>query len=92
MLYLQKKPVNKLSSLIKSFWMIDSESDATITQEKIIPDGYPEMIFHYRKPYRINIDGEWNTQNKYLIAGQIRKYFLLENTGALGMFAIKFQP
>ncbi|MDH7446876.1 helix-turn-helix transcriptional regulator [Aquimarina sp. 2201CG14-23] len=72
--------------------MIDSEGDDRIKREKIIPDGYPEMIFHYEQPYRTNINGDWFEQEMDLIAGQIKNYFYLENTGNTGMFAIKFQP
>ncbi len=50
------------------------------------------MIFHYGDPYRANISGEWYTQGKNLIAGQITNHFFLENTGTSGMIGIKFQP
>ena len=93
MIYKQVDPSTKLSGYIKSFWLVDSENDNSIHREKIIPDGYPEMIFHYKDPYKSNINGKWRDQrDNYLIAGQIRNYFYLENTGYTGMFAIKFQP
>jgi AraC-like DNA-binding protein len=92
MIYKNVSPCDHLKTLVKSFWMVDSEGDATIRREKIIPDGYPEMIFHYGDPYRANISGEWYTQEKYLIAGQITNYFFLENLGISGMIGIKFQP
>ena len=72
--------------------MIDSEGDTTIRREKIVPDGYPEMMFDYGSPYRANITGEWYIQGTDLIAGQIRNHFYLENTGVVGIVAIKFQP
>ena len=72
--------------------MVDSEGKTAIQKEKIVPDGYPEMIFHYGDPYRANISGDWYTQDKYLIAGQITNHFFLENTGTSGMIGIKFQP
>lgn len=92
MIYKQTLPKGELSKIIKSFWLIDSEGDVTIHKEKIIPDGYPELIFHYGDPYKINISGKWELQAKEIIAGQIRNYFFLENTGESKMFAIKFQP
>lgn len=92
MIYKQKEPIQELTGVIKSFWMIDSEGDATIRQEKIIPDGYPEMIFHYGDPFRAKISNEWLIQQKDLLAGQISNFFYLENTGKVGMFALKFQP
>jgi len=93
MIYKQVSPSLPLSHVIKSFWTVDSENDKSIRREKIIPDGYPEMIFHYKDPYKSNINGKWRDQrDKYLIAGQIRNFFHLENTGYTGIFAIKFQP
>lgn len=82
----------ELSRYIKCFWMIDSNDDTSIHREKIVPDGYPEMMFDYGSPYRANITGEWYTQGTDLIAGQIRNHFYLENTAEVGMLAIKFQP
>lgn len=92
MIYKQVPPNQELAHLIKSFWLIDSEGDKSIRREKIIPDGYPELIFHFGDSYRININGEWKLQEKSLLAGQIRNFFFLENTGESKMFAIKFQP
>ncbi|NET34089.1 MAG: AraC family transcriptional regulator [Cyanothece sp. SIO1E1] len=71
--------------------MIEDDSEE-IVQQKIIPDGFPEIIFHYGDVYRINITGEWVVQPKTLFSGQIRNHFLLENTGSSGMIGIKLKP
>lgn len=93
MIYKQIPPSKYLGSIVKSFWMIDSQDDNSINKEKIIPDGYIEMIFHYRDTYKSNINGVWrDRKDKYVIAGQIRNHFYLENNGYTGMFGIKFQP
>ncbi|RKE94788.1 helix-turn-helix domain-containing protein [Ichthyenterobacterium magnum] len=90
--YFQKKPSSKLSSYIKEFWQIEGNGFINKKRDKIIPDGYPELIFHYKDAYKSNINKTWNTQSKYLIAGQIKNHFYIENTGETGMFGIKFQP
>lgn len=92
MIYKQVFSKSELSHTIKSFWLIDSKGDKSIQQEKIIPDGYPELIMHYGDPYKININDSWELQESTILAGQIRNYFFLENTGESKMFAIKFQP
>lgn len=89
--YFLKEASPLFSDFIKSFWSFEND-DPTITVEKIIPDGYPELIFHYKDPYQINIKGHWELQANYLIAGQIRNYFHLKNTGSTGIFGIKMQP
>lgn len=90
--YKLQEPIAELSHIIKNFWMIDSENNATVEEQKIIPDGYPEMIFHSADAYKTNIHGVWQLQDHDLIAGQITNYFYLENTGVTNMFAIKLQP
>ena len=92
MIYQQQETITELKSLVKSFWLIDSENDNEIRKQKIIPDGYPELIFHYRDKYQANISGSWFLQEKNLFAGQIRNHFYLKNTGYSGMFGIKLQP
>ena len=92
MIYKWIEPSEDIKPIIQGFWMVDSEGNNEVGQQKIIPDGYPEMIFHLGDPYRINISGNWEEQPRELIAGQIKNHFFLENTGVSEMFAIKFQP
>lgn len=89
--YTRYSPAAGLEKLIECYWFVEGE-ETTSRQEKIIPDGFPELIFHYRDPYRINITGEWQLQSRSLLAGQIRKNFYLENTGASGIVGIKLKP
>lgn len=92
MIYQHIEPIASLSHYIKSFWLVDSESDTTPSKQKIIPDGYPELIFHYGDPFRIKIASTWSVQAQSLVAGQIRNHFHLENTGRSGMIGIKLMP
>lgn len=92
MIYKRTPPAPELNHLIDCYWLIDSEGDSTIDQQKIVPDGYPEIILHYKDEYRINISGEWKTQVKQLLAGQLKNHFHLQNTGHSGMLGIKFKP
>ncbi|WP_421875312.1 DUF6597 domain-containing transcriptional factor [Marinoscillum sp.] len=92
MIYRRREPSRKLASLIECFWVVDSEGDASVFPQKIIPDGFPELIFHYGDPYKINIAGNWEMQSRNLLAGQLTKYFYLENTGVSGMIGVKMKP
>jgi AraC-like DNA-binding protein len=91
MLYERIKKLGPLSDIIDCYWVVESDH-TEVTRQKIIPDGFPEIIFHYGDPYRINISGSWETQSPELLAGQIRNHFMLENTGISGMIGIKFKP
>jgi len=92
MIYERRPPSPGLEKLINCYWLIDSEGDSSIEQQKIVPDGYPEIILHYRDVYRIKLGESWETQGRHLLAGQIKKHFYLENTGHSGMLGIKLQP
>jgi AraC-like DNA-binding protein len=92
MIYDQIVPSTPLEKIIKSVWWIDSEGDAAIETQKIVPDGYPEFIIHFGDTFEIDISGRWETQAKFLLAGQIRKHFHLRNTSVAKMLGIKFQP
>jgi AraC-like DNA-binding protein len=91
MLFKRFEPSEKLKTYIKEYWIFEN-SDPGIHRQRIIPDGYCEIIFHYRTPYRINLHGEWESQTEMLFAGQISRHFLLENTGASGMIGLKLKP
>jgi AraC-like DNA-binding protein len=90
MLFRRIEPSAQLEKVVECYWII--ESDEAPHTQKIIPDGFPELIFHYKDNYKINISGRWELQSKYLLAGQIRKFFHLKNTGTAGMIGIKLKP
>jgi AraC-like DNA-binding protein len=91
MLFQRFSPPKQLEPFVDCYWVIESDDRAPYIQ-KIIPDGFPEIIFHYGDPYRIRMDADWELQEKSLVAGQITRHFFLENTGAAGVLGIKFRP
>ncbi|MCE7995567.1 MAG: AraC family transcriptional regulator [Roseivirga sp.] len=92
MIYHRQLPAHALQSVINCYWYIDSQGDDSVDTQKIVPDGYPEIILHYGDPYEINLGDSWRGQSQYLLAGQIRQHFFLRNTGVSGMVGIKLQP
>jgi len=84
-------PHPSLEKLIECYWMMQSD-DRTPRVEKIIPDGFTELIFNYGSIYKAKINGSWYTQTPNLLAGQISSNFRLENTAETGSFAIKLKP
>jgi len=85
------QPTEALCSVIDCYWFVE-DNDPTPRIQKIIPDGYPEIILHYGAQYRINITGRWETQALHLFAGQIRNHFHVENTGPSRIVGIKLRP
>ena len=84
-------PPLELKNLIECYWTVEGD-DPSPRIQKIIPDGFPEVIFHFGDPYRIKLLDRWETQDKNLLAGQITKFFFLQNTGRSEILGIKFKP
>ena len=84
-------PGNSLENFIECFWIVENE-DPTPVKQKIIPDGFTEIIFHFGDHYRIKQKKQWLIQPRNLLAGQLRKYFMLENIGTSDILGIKFKP
>jgi methylphosphotriester-DNA--protein-cysteine methyltransferase len=91
MIFKRFSPSPLLQQLIECYWIIEND-DPQPHQQKIIPDGFPEIIFHYKDPYRICLHSNWEQQSMRLLGGQISGHFFLENTGASGMVGIKLKP
>jgi AraC-like DNA-binding protein len=91
MKYDRVTPSPDLRHIIQCFWTVEDD-DPTPRQQKIIPDGYPELIFHFDAPYRIHLRNRWEMQANGLLAGQIRKHFFLQNTGRSSILGVKLQP
>jgi AraC-like DNA-binding protein len=91
MIFERLEPSHGLSHLVECYWMM-RDDDATPRQQKIIPDGFTEIIFHFGDPYKVCLNNQWNIQPRLLLAGQIKKHFYLENTGSTDILGIKFKP
>lgn len=85
-------PDSRIAHLVDCFRVVVDE-DATPSERKIVPDGYPELVFHHGDPYEIRLaDGDWKRQARTLAAGQISRHFFLRNTGRSDMTGVKLQP
>lgn len=91
MIFKRIPPGKGLEKWIECYWIMENDDPQPCTQ-KILPDGFPEIIFHYGDPYRICLRDTWEQQSRQLLAGQISSHFLLENTGRSGVLGIKAKP
>ena len=91
MIFKSAEPGSNFTQFIKSFWVVEDPQPSP-QKRKIIPDGFPEIIIHYKEPYKIKLHSKWETQTETLFAGQITSHFYLENTGASGMVGLKLMP
>jgi len=84
-------PHPDFEEFIECYWMMYSDDTSPVI-EKIVPDGFTELIFNYRDVYQCKINGDWNLQSPNLLAGQISTFFYLQNTGTTGSVAVKLKP
>lgn len=84
-------PSEELKDIVECYWSI-MEGEVAPSEQKIIPDGFPEIIFHFGDPYKIKIGRRWKLQSESLLAGQITGHFYLQNTGQSDILGIKFKP
>src|ERR1700754_1042334 len=85
------EPTGVAARAVECYWTV-KDDDPTPVKQKIIPDGFTEIIFHFGDHYRINLNGKWRNQGTRLLAGQISKYFYLENSGKTDILGIKLKP
>lgn len=91
MIFKRISPPGELKNVVECYWIAEN-SNRLAVQEKIIPDGFTEIIFHYGDPYLIRLKNSWKEQSKSLFAGQITRHFYLQNTGVSGVIGIKLKP
>lgn len=91
MIFKRIEPPDNLKKMIECYWIVENDDPSPVKQ-KIIPDGFPEIIFHHGAPYKIRLYDFWQIQSLSLLAGQIRSHFFLENTGKAAITGIKFKP
>jgi hypothetical protein len=85
------EPTGAAAKAVECYWTVKNAAAKPVKQ-KVIPDGFTEIIFHFGDQYRINLDGRWRKQGMQLLAGQITKFFYLENSGVTDIFGIKLKP
>ena len=83
-----------LQRYVECFWTLstNSESEAP-SRDKVLPDGCTELIFNLADPFkRYHPDGIIELQPRTLIVGQMRCPALIQPTGRVKLFGIRFRP
>lgn len=87
--FFEKTPTPPLALYIESFWRLEGAGK----KEKIFPDGRMEMVFNLSDPFRrYHTDGSTEIQPPALLVGQMRDHTVIEPTGRIHLFGIRFQP
>jgi len=86
-------PSGILSRYIREYWVLEADADEPGVTERIIPTGYPELMFHYKKPFLVRIpDVQPALQPCSIISGISNSYADVSTFGAAGAIAVSFYP
>lgn len=81
-------PKIPFQSIVEYYWIVEGQD---LTVQKIVPDGCPELIFHFGDPYKISSGSiPEQLQSLALAAGQLDRQIFLQPTGQSGVLGIKF--
>lgn len=92
MRYQEYKAPIELSSWVKLFWIFENRTNDPVP-EKIVADGFPELIVHFRSPFsEPDQVGKFFTQPTALVCGQLTRPLMLHSSPDAGMIGIRFHP
>jgi AraC-like DNA-binding protein len=87
------EPTKELSTLVKSYWTLESQKHENSQRQTIVPDGCMEMIFHYGDLYRQYAENNKSIiQPRCFVIGQLTRPLEIEPTGLTGIFSVRFHP
>lgn len=82
-------PDLRLQPFVECCWIVEGFD---LTQQKIIPDGFCELIFHFYDPYQITDHKNSHVQPFSIVAGQLNNPISLKPIGRSGVLGVKFKP
>lgn len=93
MKYGEIQPSNRLSKYVKCFWTLEAGTyPAGGAPEPVMPDGCIELIFNLADPFRrYHANGALEQQPRSIIAGQMRNCAMIEPSGRIDLFGVRFQ-
>ena len=97
MRYVEFDPLPAMAPFLERVWTLEGHADALAGEPQVVlPDGRPELIFHFGDPFeRVDVSetGTIRTvQPKLLFAGQLTRQLVLRPTGRIGVVGLRFHP
>lgn len=87
-------PTPALSNYLECFWTLQSRSTPSLlSPERILPDGCTEIVFNLAASFkRYHCKNTIEVQPQSLFVGQMRRFAMIEPTGEVQLFGIRFRP
>jgi AraC-like DNA-binding protein len=87
------EPSKELATIIQCYWVLESSKEKTPQRNKIVPDGYMKMIFHYGDLYKHHTkEGQSYLLPRSFVIGQLTEVYEVEPSGDTGTFFVCFKP
>lgn len=92
--YQEFPPSVALAPYIRCLWLFEADHGTAGGEvQRIVPDGFPELILHYGAQYsEISEDGRDFLQPRALMAGQISRPLILKPGTRSGVIGVRFWP
>jgi AraC-like DNA-binding protein len=93
MQYEEFQPAEPLAQHIKCFWILENAFTHSSSQERILPDGCTEFVFHQGDAFdQYNQDGTTERQPMAMLVGQMRRPLVIQPTGRVRVLGVRFWP
>lgn len=93
MVFQEIRPSLPLQSFINCFWYYDeSKKESALVNERIIPNGCMELIFHLGDRVIRSTDKQSGLNPRFNFVGQKTKAYFIQPTGNTRMFGVRFYP
>ena len=87
------QPQTNLQPLIKCYWALEVPAETNPQKQRIVPDGCMELIFILGDDIkRYTSETEFIIQPRAVVVGQITEPFIIQPTGYVNCFAVRFYP
>ncbi len=85
-------PEGRLADHVRAIWTVDSAAALDSSEQPVVPDGCPELIFNLGDPiHRLRADGH-DVHDRTMVAGQISSAIRLRPQGRVALVGVRLHP
>jgi len=87
------KPISLLKNYVRYYCIMESEAGEADMEERVIPAGNIQLMFHYKKPFTSRFpDGRFARQPQTILGGLSNSFFDAVTNGETGVIFVSFFP
>jgi AraC-like DNA-binding protein len=86
------KPTAVLSEFVHSYWVLEIDASEGEVEERVIPTGAIQLMFHYKTPFVCKNEKERIVQPRSFVSGISSSWTDVAACGNSGVIAVVFRP